>query len=138
MMRVLLDTNIFLDLFLERPEFVRAAEELWEANRQGRYEGYVSALTPPTIYYVGRRTKGDAAMRYALVGLLAKFRVCAVEHETLRAALALPLSDYEDSVQLASALASGLDAIVTRDREDFARASLLIYSPADFLKQLSA
>ncbi len=38
MMRVLLDTNIFLDLFLERPEFVRAAEELWEANRQGHYE----------------------------------------------------------------------------------------------------
>ena len=49
MIRVLLDTNILLDLFLERPEFVRAAEEVWEANRLGRFEGYVSALTPPTI-----------------------------------------------------------------------------------------
>ncbi len=71
MMRVLLDTNVLLDLFLERPQFVRAAEELWEANRLGRFEGYVSALTPPTIYYVGRKTKGEAAMRFALIGLLA-------------------------------------------------------------------
>jgi predicted nucleic acid-binding protein len=136
-MRVWLDTNIFLDLFPERPEFVHAAEELWEANRQGRYEGYVSALTLPTIYYVGRKSKGDAAMRYALVGLLAKFRVYAVDHETLRAALMLPLADYEDSIQLASALAHGLEAIVTRDREDFARGALPVYSPTDFLNQLS-
>jgi len=136
MIRALLDTNIFLDLFLERPDFVRAAEELWEANRQGRFEGYVSALTPPTIYYVGRKTKGDAAMRYALVGLLATFRVCAVDQDTLRAALALPLTDYEDSIQLASALSNGLEAIVTRDQKDFARASLPIYSPVDFLMQL--
>ena len=135
MIRALLDTNIFLDLFLERPDFVRSAEELWEANRQGRFEGYVSALTPPTIYYVGRKTKGDAAMRYALVGLLATFRVCAVDQDTLRAALALPLTDYEDSIQLASALSNGLEAIVARDQKDFARASLPIYSPVDFLMQ---
>ena len=55
----------------------------------------------------------------------------------MQSALKLPLADYEDAVQLASALAYQLDAIVTRDPDDFAGASLPIYSPADFLKQLS-
>ena len=137
MIRVLLDTNILLDLFLERPEFVRAAEEVWEANRLGRFEGYVSALTPPTIYYVGKKIKGEAAMRFALIGLLTKFRVCTIDHASLRAALALPLKDYEDAVQVASAQANGLEAIVTRDLADFAGATLPVYSPADFLTQLS-
>ena len=77
-------------------------------------------------------------MRFALIGLLAKFRVCAIDHDSLRAALALPLKDYEDAVQVASAQANGLDAIVTRDLADFAGATLPVYSPADFLTQLSA
>ena len=70
--------------------------------------------------------------------LLAKFRVCAVDHGALQIALTLPVTDYEDAVQVAGALASHLDAIVTRDPHDFAGATLPVYSPADFLKQLSS
>jgi predicted nucleic acid-binding protein len=136
-MRALLDTNLILDLFLERPEFIRAAEELWEANRRGRFNGFVSALTPATVFYIGRKVKGEAARRQALAGLLAKFEVCAVDHATLQFALGLPLKDYEDAIQLASAMSYRLDAIITRDLEDFAGAGIPIFSPADFLKQLT-
>ncbi len=136
-MRALLDTNIILDLFLERPAFVYNAEAIWEANRLGRFEGYVSALTPTTVFYVGRKTKGEAAMRYALAGLLAKFQVCAVDHATLQTALSLPVRDYEDAVQVVNALTYGLDAIVTRDLHDFAGATIPVLSPVDFLKQLT-
>ena len=43
----------------------------------------------------------------------------------------------QDAVQLAGALAYRLDAIVTRDPQDFAGATLPVHSPADFLKQFS-
>lgn len=131
-MRALLDTNIILDLFLERPAFVRDAEAIWEANRLGQFECYVSALTPTTIFYVGRKTKGEAARRYALAGLLTKFQVCAVDHATLQAAISLPIEDYEDAVQVVNALTYGLDAIVTRDPQDFAGATLPVHVPRRF------
>ncbi len=47
-----------------------------------------------------------------------------IDHDSLRAALTLPLKDYEDAVQVASAQANGLEAIVTRDLADFAGATL--------------
>jgi predicted nucleic acid-binding protein len=46
------------------------------------------------------------------------------------------LKDFEDSIQLACATLNQLDAIVTRDREDFISGPLPIYSPAELLNQI--
>ncbi len=54
----------------------------------------------------------------------------------MRAAHALPLTDYEDAILHAGATAAGLDAIVTRDLADFRGAAHPIYSPADVLASL--
>lgn len=51
-------------------------------------------------------------------------------------AFSLGFSDYEDAVQCASAVAAGLDAIVTRNTEDFAGSPIPVYSPAEFLEFL--
>ena len=42
-MRALIDTNVLLDLFLERPVLVGDADAIWQANVEGRFEGYISA-----------------------------------------------------------------------------------------------
>jgi hypothetical protein len=54
----------------------------------------------------------------------------------MHAALSLSFSDYEDAVQHASATASGLDAIVTRNLTDYKGATLPVFSPANSLAQL--
>jgi len=46
------------------------------------------------------------------------------------------MKDFEDAVQIASALASGLDFIVTRDVKDFVNSSIRVMSPAEFVKEL--
>lgn len=45
-MRVLLDTNVVLDLFLDREPFADNAEIIWTANEKKQIDGYVSAITP--------------------------------------------------------------------------------------------
>ena len=57
-MRVLLDTNIVLDLILDRQPFAEAAASIWELNYQGKIEAYVSAITPINVFYVTRKMKG--------------------------------------------------------------------------------
>ncbi len=135
-MRVLFDTNIILDLLLDRVPFADDAAALWQANADGRLEGFVSAITPVNLFYIARRLKGRATAFQAVSEVLAALSVCPVDHLVLQTALTLPFADYEDAVQHASAIGNRLDAIVTRNIKDFTGATLLVLSPAELLLQL--
>lgn len=136
-MRVLFDTNIILDLFLDRLPFADEAAELWQANTDGRLEGFVSAITPVNLFYIARRLRDRATAFQAVGELLAAMSVCPVDQTTLQSALTLPFTDYEDAVQHASASGNGIEAIVTRNIKDFAGATIPVLSPTDLLAKLS-
>jgi predicted nucleic acid-binding protein len=137
-MRVLVDTNIILDLLLEREPFVRDAEDLFQAIRSGRLVGYVTATTLTNIFYIVRRqTRSIERARLAVSDTLALMQVCLVDRSILEAAFASNLRDFEDAVQLACAMAFNLDAIITRNPQDFTAASLPILSASEFLESLS-
>jgi len=137
-MRVLLDSDVVLDFVLEREPFVEAVGELFELIAQGACDGYISGITPVNVFYLMRKAKGVDKARQAIGDLLIAFQVCAITHTVLEDAFALPFADYEDAVQHASAAAIGLDAIVTRNLNDYKNASLPVYSPTDFLNHLKA
>jgi predicted nucleic acid-binding protein len=135
-MKVLLDTNIILDFFLARFPFVNEAVTLWDANRKGLFEGYVSAITPVNLYYIGKKLKGANQAHQAVTLLLSEFQVCLVDKGILQRATLSSIKDYEDAVQYESAIASGVEAIVTRDLKDYSSVNLPVFSPADFVKNL--
>jgi predicted nucleic acid-binding protein len=135
-MQALLDTNVVLDLLLRRQPHDTDALAIWEANRAGGFIGYVSAITPITVFYVTRKSHSSDAGRELVRQILKSYRVCALEGDILEAACRLPMDDYEDAVHVASAQAYRLDAIVTRDVKDFAHSPLPALSPAAFLAQL--
>src|SRR5258708_402202 len=136
-MKVLLDTDIILDLVLNRTPFSVDAKDIWDANSQGLYEGYVSAITPINVHYFVRKFKDMKIANQVVQELLNNFQICPIDQAVLQAARSSAIKDYEDAVQHSSAQNSGLDAIVTRNLKDYSKASLTIYSPPDFLKQLS-
>lgn len=133
-MQVLLDTNVILDLFLEREPFVDDAALIWKAHEAGRLTAYVSAISPVNLFYIGRKLKGRKAAEDAVRELLMVLPVAVVNQSVLEAGLQLKFKDYEDAVQLASAVASGLDTIITRNEADFEGATLDVVRPATFIK----
>jgi predicted nucleic acid-binding protein len=137
-MRVLLDSDVVLDFLLERKPFIAAAGDLFDIIAQGACEGYVSGITPINVFYLMRKTKGAVQARQAVSDLLIACQVCPVTHTVLEQAFALPFTDYEDAVQHASATTSNLDAIVTRNLDDYKNATLPVYAPTDFLNHLKA
>jgi predicted nucleic acid-binding protein len=137
-MRVLLDSDVALDFLLKREPFFEVAGELFELIAQGACSGYISGITPVNVFYLMRKAKGVDTARRAIGDLLIAVRVCPITQAVLEAAFALPFTDYEDAVQHASAASAGLDAIVTRNLDDYKNAALPVYSPADFLNQLKA
>lgn len=134
-MRVLLDTDVLLDFFLAREPFVDKATELIELHEQGGYDGYVSAITPVNLFYITRKMKGIEGAKEIVTITLATFGICPITAPVLEAAGLLPMKDYEDAVQHASAAVLHLDAIVTRNHKDYGGATLAVYEPAGFLAQ---
>ena len=137
-MRVLLDTDVVPDLILDRQPFVQASIELFELHEQGRLDIFISAITPINGFYITRKNKDIGTARQAVDELLAKVAVCPLDQRILEQGRKTPFKDYEDAVQHASALASGLDAIVTRNLKDYKNATLPVFSPTDFLAKLKS
>ena len=137
-MRVLVDTNIMLDALLEREPFVRDARPLLEAIDSGQIEGYVTATTLTNIFYIVRRqTRSIERARESVSQTLVAMQICSVDSDILEAAFASNLTDFEDAVQLACAIAENLDAIITRKPQDFAGATFPILSASELLESFS-
>jgi len=137
-MRVLFDTNILLDALLAREPFVADAAFLLETVESGQVEGFMSATTVTDVHYlVGRQTKSAEVAIAAVTRLLALMEICAVDRSVLEQAIALGLTDFEDAVQVASAMKLGLEAIVTRDVDGFTGSPILVLSPKDMRNRLT-
>lgn len=134
-MRILLDTNVILDLFLDRAPFADAAATLWSAHEREQLSAYVSAITPVNLFYIARKLRGEKAARQAIVELLATLNICTIDQGALNSALLLRFRDYEDAVQHAAASSAGLEAIITRNVKDYSATSLPIFTPDDFIQQ---
>ncbi len=135
-MRILLDTNVLLDFLLAREPFATEAREIWLACEHGCCTGYLAAISVTNIWYIGRRIVGTDAAHQHIADLLQVIQVCPVDFNVLAAACDSGIADFEDAVQVAAAMASSLDAIVTRNGNDFAGAALPVLTPAEFLTQL--
>ncbi|MBP9500703.1 MAG: PIN domain-containing protein [Candidatus Promineofilum sp.] len=134
-MRVLLDTDVILDLLLDRAPFADAAAALWLAHEREQLNAYIAAITPINLFYIARKLRDEETARKAIIELLAALNVCAIDQETLHSALLLPFRDYEDAVQHAAANTAGLDAIITRNTKDFSAATLPVFTPSEFIQQ---
>lgn len=137
-MRVLLDTDVVLDLVLAREPFDHATSALFKLHEQGSIDAYIAAITPVNVFYIVRKLKGVDEARQTIKLLLASLTVCPLHKSILEEADKLPFTDYEDAVQHASATASSLDVIVTRDAGDYKNAMLPVLLPQEFLDKLKS
>jgi predicted nucleic acid-binding protein len=136
--RVLLDTNVILDFFLERQPFFQSASILFEAIAYGQIEGFVTASSATDIFYICRwQTQNLAEARDILTRVFMLLGVCSVDYQVLNAALQSRLPDFEDAVQIACAVAHGLDAIATRNPQDFQTDAIPILSVEQIIEQIA-
>ncbi len=135
-MRVLLDTNVLLDVLLNRDPWVKQASAVWQASDEGEIVGYIMACAIADIFYIARRLVTIETARAAVRICLDAFEVCSVDQQTLEHAETLSGSDFEDNLQIACADMTGLDAIVTRDKKGFQSAVIPVLTPTELLAQL--
>ena len=119
MKRILFDTNVVLDVLLDRQPHVEASAAAWAAVETGISEGMLAAHAVTTIHYLVRKEMGNIKARRIVTAILRVFGVAAVDGAVVQEALQLPFSDFEDAVTAAAARLAGCECIVTRDPRGF-------------------
>lgn len=136
MSRLLFDTNIVLDVLLERKPHFEASAAVWAAVESGNAEGMIAAHAVTTIHYLLRRERGNAKTTRIVSIVLRAFKVATVDGAVVEDALRLPFSDFEDAVTAAAAKLAGCDYIVTRDPRGFRGSPVRALAPEALLPLL--
>ena len=134
-MKLLIDTNVVLDVLLRREPFFRTAAEVLNLTQRDDVQEYVSASAITDIYYIANKQMKDRdAVRDLLKRLLMIVSVAAVSEREIQNALNLAWGDFEDSVQYSVALLNEMDGIVTRNPSDYQEANMRIWLPEQTLE----
>lgn len=132
-MRLLLDTNILLDVILSDRIGKAASTEVLNLCESGSHQGLVAWQTLPTVSYYHRRGHTNQETWDMLRDLSAFVDVPTVGKSDLLKAWDYSLADFEDALQVACAEADQADYIITRNIRDFATSPVPALTPESFL-----
>lgn len=132
-MKVVIDTNVVLDLLLDRAPFADTAVQVFTQIESGQVSACVCATTITTLHYLAHKSVGDKAARQHIRQLLSLLEIAPVTRSVIDHALLSPLADFEDAVLAESAHLCGAQGIITRNGRDFLGGPLRVYSPSEWL-----
>ena len=127
MMTVFVDTNILIDLLCERESFVQSARMLFAYGYSGRLTLVLSSLSLVNAVYIARKY-GYVDVRERLDDITEFVEVVDLRKEVAKRALTCEWKDYEDAVQYMSAIKENADCIVSRNKKDFGKSVIPVYT----------
>ena len=137
MINILLDTNVLLDICLNRMPFVDDALEIFKAIELKKIKGHGTATTITDIYYIARKQKEHELAINFISSLIETVTVVGVNRRIISDAILLDWSDYEDALQYTVGKKANVSAIVTRNTIDFSASDISVFTPRQFVLQLS-
>lgn len=136
-MKILIDTNVALDLLGDRRPFAESAVKVFELCETGKVDGIVSATTITDIYYVLRKFADCKTLHSILEKFLSTVDVGNVTAHEIFESLKKCNIDFEDSVQSECAKSYDADYIITRNVKDFSYSKVQAINPDNFLKKIN-
>jgi predicted nucleic acid-binding protein len=134
--RVLIDLNVILDVLQRREPHFAASAQVLACAETGRIEAYVAAHSLTTLFYLVAKDRSADQARVILGDLLRFLTVASIDHQSIKAALELPYSDFDDAVQMVAATQIRAQYLITRDAVGFKAGPLRALQPAELLALL--
>jgi predicted nucleic acid-binding protein len=135
MRRILIDTNIIIDLLSKREPFYHEAAILFSLADKEKVSLFTSALSIANVNYIllKQRKAEDAKqilrklkLIVGILGLDEKIVDLALNDDTF--------DDFEDSLQYYSALENDIEIIISRNLKDFVNSKLPVMTAGQFNK----
>jgi predicted nucleic acid-binding protein len=131
--KALFDLNIILDVLQEREPFYETSAQLLAHAEIGKIQGFIAPHSLTTLFYLIQKDQSSSHAKVTITNLLQILKVATVDQSTIEQALSLPYKDFEDAVQMMTAVQCKADYLVTRNVKDFQPAPLSVIQPSELL-----
>ena len=131
-MKILIDTNVILDVLCDRTDFVESSSKIWKLCEVE----YISALSIPNIVYILRKELTPEKTQQIIEQLFMIFHIADLKSSDIRKAANMKTSDYEDAIQMVCAQRMKVDFIVTRNIKDFIESKVPAMKPDELLERI--
>ncbi|MFW0715925.1 PIN domain-containing protein [Pedobacter sp. N23S346] len=137
MNKILIDSDIILDYFLDRKPFSEDSTKVLSLCENKEVSGFVTGLAIANIHYILRKEHSSKSILQGIKRLLSFLDVLVINKETILQAIDSDFTDFEDALQNFSAENKGsVDIIITRNIKDYKKSNLTILTPEMFLNTL--
>ena len=133
MSKVMVDTNVWVDIILNRPQFVGESKGVIMACLNDDDEMLIPATSLKDVFYFASKSAGHEAGYRAVELIMQIAKPAQVDGVVCRNAIPLERPDYEDGIVAACALAENADIIITRDEASFDGLGVAKFAPGEFL-----
>jgi len=139
MTKILIDTNIIIDLLAKREKFYLASMQIFSLADRGKVELVISTLSIANTHYL----LNDVMKMKNTRAIIRKFKVLVNSYSLNDKIVELALNDnnfknFEDGIQYYTALESNCKAIITRNVKDFKNSNLPVFRPKEYLTKIKA
>jgi predicted nucleic acid-binding protein len=137
-MRIILDTNVILDIVEKREPYFSDSYKIFLKSAAREFEAIIGASSVTDIYYITRRNCKDSKQALSfIIDMLKVVTFVDTKAIDIQEAIRLNFTDFEDAVIAATAAREGANYIITRNAGDFEKSPVPAMTPVDFLKMYS-
>jgi len=133
MIKVFIDTDIVLDLFLDREPYLANARKIFQLAHDKKIKLFSSVTTYTNCYYVLSKLVSNAQAKEKLVFLEKRVTVLDSKQEVIKQALFSRFSDFEGAIQHFTAVTHKMDVLLTGNLKDYKNAVIAVQSSSEFL-----
>lgn len=135
-MKVLIDTNVILDVLCNRKDFVDDSLKIFKLCEVKKISGYISALTIPNIVYIMRKELNSEKVKEVIENLSLIFEIVELKSDDLKRATIIDFKDYEDAIQSVQASRIKANYIITRNVKDYNNSKVVAIKPSELLERI--
>lgn len=133
---MLLDTDVLVDVALDRLPYAEPAAELLDRIEHGSHSACIAWHSVSNLYYLVAPSTGEVSARDFVADLTRIVAVAPTDTDAIRYAAELSMPYFEDAMQVAAARACGARHIVTRNIEDYQLSPIRAVTPLEALEEL--
>ncbi|MCS7075489.1 MAG: PIN domain-containing protein [Bacteroidia bacterium] len=135
-MKILIDTDVLLDLLLDRKPFSENAAKVLSLCEKNKIQGFVTAVTINNLYYILRKSTSHKDILTAIEKLLLIVDIPVTDKLCIERALKSGFKDFEDAIQNCTADCHLIQTIITRNTKDYKKSRLNVLTPDRFLETI--
>ena len=134
--RLFVDSDVILDLVLQREDHFEFAQNLFVQYQQGKCALCTSSIVLANMHFIIRKLHDIKFANSSVLFVNKHFKIIDANNDDIENSIQSKFSDFEDGVQYFAALRSKkIDVVVTRNVKDYKHALLPVFTPKQWCKR---